>query len=380
MDRFDVCIVGAGVIGLAIASELSRHASMRGRSIVVLERESSFGQHTSSRNSEVIHAGIYYPQNSLKARLCVRGKQLLYEHCERYDVPHKRTGKLIVAQETQLTDLEQITIKAQANGVSDLTWLDRKELARLEPAVSASAALRSPSTGIIDSHRYMDSLLRLAEQSGVQFAPHTEVVGVEPVAAGFHIDCRILQRTQKERYSFIATTLINCAGLEAQALAGRIAGLPPECIPPLYLCKGDYFAYSGKSPFKHLIYPVPEKNTAGLGIHGTLDLSGQLRFGPDAHYVETLDYTVDPGKASRFAESIARYFPAISAQQLTPAYSGMRPKLVPADSPAADFQIEECSAKGFPGLLQLFGIESPGLTASLAIGEYVTTLVTARLN
>jgi L-2-hydroxyglutarate oxidase LhgO len=375
LDHFDICIVGAGVVGLAIACQLSRHPLLRKHSLVILERESGFGQHTSSRNSEVIHAGIYYPQHSLKARLCVRGKHLLYEHCSRHDVAFQRTGKLIVAQTTQAGELEQIADKAAANGVEDLRWLDFRALQELEPAVRGHTALLSPSTGIIDSHRYMESLLHLAQQAGAHYAPYTVVDAVEPTATAYQVQCRIGGNTEQESYRFTADSLINCAGLEAQSLASRIAGLPATCIPSLYLCKGDYFSYTGRSPFRHLIYPVPEKHITGLGIHGTLDLSGQLRFGPDANYVETLNYTIDPHKNIHFAQAIAQYFPDINANRLVPAYAGIRPKLVPAGAAAADFSIQEYSAVKLPGLIQLFGIESPGLTASLAIGEHVAELV-----
>ena len=375
MDSFDICIVGAGAVGLAIAYQLSSSVNFRHRSIVILERESNFGQHSSSRNSEVIHAGIYYATDSLKAKLCVRGKQLLYEHCERFDIPYRRLGKLIVAQENDSTQLQSVARQAMANGVTDLRWLDQRELQATEPAICAETALFSPSSGIFDSHSYMLSLLHLAQNNGVQFAPHTTVRSIERETNQFKIYTTIGTAGSAEPYQFHCRMLVNSAGLDAQSLAHKITGLAAESIPPLHLCKGDYFAYTGKSPFKSLVYPLPETNTQGLGIHTTLDLSAQLRFGPDTEYVEQIDYEIKASKATEFAAAVSRYFPAISADKLIPAYSGIRPKLTAAGEPAADFVIQKGEDFAMPGLIQLFGIESPGLTASLAIGEYVLSLL-----
>ena len=383
LDNFDICIVGAGVVGLAIAYQLSIAPATSDKSIVVLERESSFGQHTSSRNSEVIHAGIYYATASLKARLCVKGKAMLYEHCERYNVPYKRIGKLIVAQEKDTTQLEAIRLKAAENGVIDLQWLNKQELRKLEPTVCADAALLSPSTGIIDSHSYMQSLLHLAELNGVQYAPHTRVDAVEPGGGKFIVHTEVKLATHAEQasepYRFQCGTFINSSGLYAQALAQKVAGLSPDNIPPLHLCKGDYFSYSGKSPFRHLIYPVPEPNAQGLGIHATLDVSSQLRFGPDTEYVGSVDYAIDENKARDFARAISSYYPAVSVDRLSPAYAGIRPKLSAAGEPAADFIIHDELDSGIDGLIQLFGMESPALTSSLAIGEYVSEMVVRSL-
>ena len=377
MDKFDVTIIGAGVIGLAIARQLA--ARHHGRSIVVLEQESGFGQHISSRNSEVIHAGIYYPLNSLKAKLCLHGKQLLYEHCERHLVPYKRIGKFIVAQTNQVDALERLAANAAANGVADLQWVDGQELAKAEPAIRAHCGLYSPSTGIVDSHAYMQSLLHLAEQDGALFAPNTKVEGVDWDGSCFVIDCAVKQRDGIEPYRFQSSILINCAGLNATSVAALMNEFYPEPPPQMYPCKGDYFVYSGRSPLQHLVYPLPEKNGAGLGIHATLDLTGQLRFGPDANFIDDLHYRVDADKRSLFAAAVAEYLPSITPEQLLPAYAGIRPKLAAAGSQPQDFKIVSGAEHGIPGLIQLFGIESPGLTASLAIGEHVTNMTNTLL-
>jgi len=373
VDKFDICIVGAGVIGLSIARALSQ--THKHSSIVVLEQESGFGQHTSSRNSEVIHAGLYYPAESLKARLCVRGKHLLYEHCDQHGIPDKRLGKYIVAQEHQTHALEQLAANAATNGVVDLSWVSQQSLQKAEPALRASSALFSPSTGILDSHSFMQSLLALARSAAVEFAPFTTVEHIEWNLNTFTITNSIRHGATKEQYQFQSSILINCGGLYAAAIAATITGSSSILAPKIFFCKGDYFTYGSRSPLQHLVYPVPEKNASGLGIHATLDLSGQIRFGPDAQYIDSINYAVDPHKAVLFAQAISNYFPGISADKLVPAYAGIRPKLAPAGSPAQDFQIQDGRELFMPGLIQLFGIESPGLTASLAIGEYVRDLV-----
>ena len=375
LDRFDVCIAGAGVIGLAVALQLSNSRRFRNKAIVVVEREAGFGQHISSRNSEVIHAGIYYAADSLKARLCVRGKRLLYEHCQRHGVGCRQLGKLIVAEKSAMDELEALLLRALGNGVDDLQWLDRRQLQQREAAVEASYALLSPSTGIIDSHAYMQSLLYLAQNNGVEFAPYTEIEAVTRASQGFIVDTRIKDANNSEAYQFGCESFVNCAGLDAGSLAAKIEGGKPQGIPKIHLCKGDYFSYSAASPFECLVYPMPEKNAQGLGIHSTLDMAGQLRFGPDSEYVGERNYDVNPLKRESFAAAIATYFPAISAGKLQPAYSGIRPKLAARGEPAADFIIENYEEKGTPGLLQLFGIESPGLTASLAIADEVVQLL-----
>ncbi|MBT8145259.1 MAG: NAD(P)/FAD-dependent oxidoreductase [Gammaproteobacteria bacterium] len=367
-DHFDVAIIGAGVIGLAIAQRLSTADFMSNRSVLLLDQETSFGHHTSSRNSEVIHAGLYYPSGSMKAHLCVRGKELLYEHCQQFHVPHRQLGKLIVAGSAETGELERLMNQGNVNGVADLVILEGDELAALEPAVSGTAALFSPSSGIIDAHEFMVSLLRLAEDHGAVFAPRTRVVAVDTADGDFSVETQIAGDT---RYQFRCTSVINCAGLEATLLARKIDGVDEAVIPELHLCKGDYFSYQGASPFKHLIYPLPESNTVGLGIHATLDLAGRIRFGPDTTYLSDIDYRVRADKAAAFAEAISSYFPSIETSRLNPDYSGIRPKLAgPGESPA-DFMIQQVDQHGVPGLIQLFGIESPGLTASLAIAEQV---------
>ncbi|MCB1671769.1 MAG: NAD(P)/FAD-dependent oxidoreductase [Gammaproteobacteria bacterium] len=376
-DHFDVAVIGAGVIGLAVAQRLSAAPFMADRNLVLLDQEDGVGQHTSSRNSEVIHAGIYYPSGSLKAALCVRGRQLLFEHCQRYRVPCRRTGKLIVASERDSDSLLALQQQAANNGVDDLELLDSGALRRREAQVQADIALFSPSSGIVDSHAFMVSLLHLAQQQGAIFAPRTRVQGICRKVEGFEVTTRLKSSSGigDEDYRFTTTAIVCCAGLQGPALAKRIEGLDPQLIPQQFLCKGDYFSYSGKSPFQHLIYPLPEANTAGLGIHATLDLAGRLRFGPDTQYVDSEDYTVDPHKRQRFAEAIRRYFPMLDPLALQPDYAGIRPKLAGAGEPATDFIIQDTTEAGFPNLVQLFGIESPGLTASLAIGERVTAMV-----
>lgn len=380
MDKFDICIVGAGVIGLAIARSLSSNGALRNRSIVVLERESGFGQQTSSRNSEVIHAGIYYPPGSLKARFCVRGKQLLYSYCQQYDIPHKAIGKYIVAQADQIEQLKALKENAMANGVEDLRDIDQRDLRAIEPAVNAHCALHSPSTGIIDSHSFMLSLLHQAQRHGVEFAPYTEVESIEQYTDDFIVRCRISSRSVVEQYQFRANCVINCAGLQAHEVAQKILDADSPPVPAVYYCKGDYFSYALPSPLQHLIYPLPEKNTTGLGIHATLDMTGLLRFGPDTQYINNIHYNVDGNKAQQFADAIRSYFPRITPEHLLPAYAGIRPKLAPQGKPAGDFIIQQNASTQTARLIQLFGIESPGLTASLAIGEYVESLVADSLD
>lgn len=374
-DSFDICIVGAGVVGLAIAYELATRNKARSLSIVVLEQEPSFGQHVSSRNSEVIHAGIYYPATSLKAKFCVPGKEMLYAYCEQFAVSHRKIGKLIVAKSEEIDALERLRSLARENGVNDLQFLDGKELGKLEPEVRADAALLSPSTGIIDSHDFMQSLLHQAEIGGAHFSPYTRVREVARATDRFVVHCVLDEKRSPENYQFDCRYLVNAAGLEAQALAGNIEGVLGESIPALHYCKGDYFDYRPRSPFRHLIYPMPETNTVGLGIHATLDIAGQLKFGPDTEYIDCIDYRIDASKAQSFAERIADYFPDIEASDLKPAYSGIRPKLAPAGAPPADYIIQQQQEHGVPGLIQLYGMESPALTSSLAIARHVVECI-----
>ena len=369
-EHFDICIVGAGVIGLAIAFKLTHHPACKDGSILVLEQHKSFGEETSSRNSEVIHAGIYYPAGSLKAKTCVDGKQQLYAFCNQYNVPHRKIGKLIIAGKDQESALQDIKAKASANGVDDLRPLEGKDLLTLEPALKASCGLFSPTSGIIDSHAYMQTLLTLAENGGALFAPGTRVCQISRSAQGYDIstDC------QGERYTFQCDKVVNSAGLYAQELAGHIADFPLSEVPVQQRVKGSYFTLQGHSPFRHLIYPMPEANLKGLGVHVTLDMGGQVRFGPDTEEVEAIDYTVNSDKESSFRQTIAAYYPDIAKRQIQPGYSGIRPKIAHTQG-VVDFHIREYAAIGFPGLVQLFGIESPGLTASLAIADAVTQLL-----
>ncbi|NQD92011.1 NAD(P)/FAD-dependent oxidoreductase [Pseudomonas sp. CrR25] len=364
MDSIDTLIIGAGALGLACAARLAGPQ----RSCLILEAEKLIGSHTSSRNSEVIHAGLYYAPGSLKAELCLEGRERLYAWCMHHRVAHRRIGKLLVAvSAAEGGTLDALAQNAMACGVHDLQALDQRQLLRLEPAVRGVAALLSPSTGIIDSHAFLQSLLAAAEQQGAQLVLGSRVEQLEPSGDGWIAS----GRSAGEPFRLKAQRVINAGGLFAQQLARRTAGLAPAQVPPLHLCQGRYFAYSGRAPFQHLIYPMPEANTAGLGIHATLDLGGQLRFGPDTHYRETIDYQVDESLREPFASAIRRYFPGVDSARLTPGYSGIRPKLCGPGEPPADFLIQTPAAHGLAGLVNLFGIESPGLTASLAIAERV---------
>lgn len=376
MDRFEVTIAGAGVIGLAIAHVFTSSGRFKPGHILLVEQENRIGQHISSRHSEVIHAGIYYPPGSLKARCCVRGKALLYEFCDTYGVSYKKLGKLIISNDLEAEELEKLAANAEANGVTDLQRWDAQRLLREEPALRARHALLSPSTGILDSHAYMERLLQLSRDRGMVFAPNTRITSVLASAQGLEIVSEASnQGPGSSEFHFTSDLLINACGLQAQEMASRCQTLDPCHIPALYPCKGDYFSYSGRNPFKHLIYPIPEPNLQGLGIHSTQDLAGQLRFGPDSQYVESLDYDVDASKATRYAMAIRRYFPGIEESRLQPAYAGIRPKLSGPGQTAADFQIASPAEHGQPGLVELFGIESPGLTSSLALAEKVLDLV-----
>jgi len=361
MDSIDAVVVGAGVVGLAVARALA----LSGREVIVLEAEDAIGTHTSSRNSEVIHAGIYYPQDSLKARSCVDGRQRLYAYCASHGVPHRRCGKLIVASDaSQLEALESIRLRALANGVDDIAWLSREQTLALEPTLSAAASLHSPSTGIVDSHALMLAYLGDAESNGTMLALKSPLRQAQRQGEAI-----VLEVGGAEPTRLRARCVVNCAGLHAPSLARRIEGYPPEQAPGEYYAKGNYYALTGRAPFSRLVYPVPEPG--GLGVHITLDLAGQARFGPDVEWVERIDYQVDPRRGERFYAAIRRYWPALPDGALVPAYAGIRPKIVPQGAPAADFVVQGPRAHGVPGLVHLFGIESPGLTASLALAEEV---------
>lgn len=361
METVDTVVVGAGVVGLAIARQLA----IAGREVLILEAESTFGTQTSARNSEVIHAGIYYPQDSLKAALCVRGKKLLYRYCAERGITHRQIGKILIAtDESELSALARYAKQAAINSVP-LTSLSAADIHALEPAVNAVAGLYSETTGILDSHGLMLALLGDAERAGATLVTQT------PVEAGAADASGILLRTGgKEPLEFRCRVLVNSAGLYAQKLARCLRGLKSKHIPPTAYAKGHYFTFSGHTPFQHLVYPMPDH--AGLGIHVTLDLGGQCKFGPDvSSWPAVPDYTFDAGLADKFYRAIRRYFPALPDNSLLPGYTGIRPKVTGPTEPNGDFIIQGPAIHGIPGLMNLFGIESPGLTSCLAIAEQV---------
>jgi L-2-hydroxyglutarate oxidase LhgO len=367
MDRVECVIIGAGVVGLAIARRLAQ----AGREVIVLEAADAIGTVTSSRNSEVIHAGIYYPAGSLMARLCVAGRHALYDYCGDHGIPHRNSGKLIVATRPgELDRLRAIKAHAEANGVDDMQVLSSDDARALEPALSCEAALLSPSTGIIDSHSYMLALRGDAESAGAAFAFLAPLQGGRVATDGFELDVG-----GEAPMRLGCDMLINAAGLSAPAIARVIDGMPLDLIPSAYLAKGNYFSCNAKAPFSHLIYPMPEPG--GLGVHLTLDLAGQARFGPDVEWVDHIDYTVDPARAEKFYPAIRRYWPTLPDGALMPSYSGMRPKIVPPAVAVQDFVIQGSQVHGVAGLINLFGIESPGLTSSLAIADYVAEMAGA---
>lgn len=355
-------VIGAGVVGLAVARELATN----GIEVLVTERAEGIGTGTSSRNSEVIHAGIYYPAGSLKARLCVQGKHMLYDYCKTRGVEHRQLGKLIVAtDESEHETLRGILNKAQANGVNDLQWLDASRAQALEPALACSAALLSPSTGIIDSHGLMLAYQGDAENAGAQFVFHCPFDSAKTlVEGGFEVSFG-----GPDPMTLTCDMLINAAGLQAVATAKKIDGLDPSQVPQAYLCKGSYFNLQGKAPFDHLIYPVPQK--AGLGVHLTLDLGGQAKFGPDTQWVDAENYDIDMSRSEGFYEAVRRYWPELKDGALAPGYTGIRPKISGPTEAAADFCVSGQTDHGVAGLVNLFGIESPGLTASMAIAVEV---------
>ena len=366
MERAEVdCVViGAGVIGLACA----RRIAQAGCEVLILEAEGEIGSGVSARNSEVIHAGIYYPTGSLKARLCVAGRELLYAYCAEHGVTARKLGKLVVATATeQIPALHKLMDQARANGVDDLALLTADEARRLEPALSCVAAFHSPSTGIIDTHGLMLSLLGEAEARGAALARHAPVE-----RAWLEDDGRVrLAVGGAEPMQVTARLLVNAAGLGAQEIARNLAAYPAERIPPLHYAKGSYFSLAGRSPFSRLIYPMPE--AAGLGVHLTLDLAGQARFGPDVEWIDRLDYNVDPKRGDAFYSAIRGYWPGLRDGALQPAYAGIRPKIQAPGNPAADFRIDGPEIHGLPGEAHLFGIESPGLTSCLAIANEVAS-------
>ena len=364
MDKVECVVIGAGVIGLAIARRLAQ----AGREVIVLEAAEGIGTVTSSRNSEVIHAGIYYAAASLMARMCVSGKRALYQYCRDHGIPHRNCGKLIVATTPRETEkLQSIRAHAEANGVLDLQTLSGVDARTLEPALSCDAALLSPSTGIIDSHAFMLALRGDAEDAGAALAFHTPLLRAKAAANRIEIEAG-----GDAPIALECGLLVNAAGLSAPAVARGIDGMPIERIPPAYLAKGNYFSCHARAPFSRLIYPVPEPG--GLGVHLTLDMAGQARFGPDVEWVDSIDYAVDPARAERFYPAIRRYWPTLPDGALMPSYSGIRPKIVPPAVATQDFLIQGPRDHGVTGLINLFGIESPGLTSSLAIADHVGEL------
>ena len=364
MDKVDCIVIGAGVIGLAVARRLAQ----AGREVIVLEAAEGIGTETSSRNSEVIHAGIYYRAGSLMAQMCVSGKQLLYAYCGEHGIPHRNCGKLIVATTPKETEkLQSIRAHAEANGVLDMQLLAGEAARALEPALNCDAALLSPSTGIIDSHAYMLALQGDAEAAGAAFAFHTPLLRAKASAGQIEIEAG-----GNAPMTLQCDLLVNAAGLGAPTVARNIEGMPIELIPCAYLAKGNYFSCSVRAPFSRLIYPVPEPG--GLGVHLTLDMAGQARFGPDVEWVEAIDYAVDPARAERFYPAIRKYWPTLPDGALMPSYSGIRPKIVPPAVATQDFLIQGPRTHGVSGLINLFGIESPGLTSSLAIADHVGEL------
>jgi len=365
----DVAVVGAGVVGLAAAAALAA----AGRSVVVVERNRAIAQEVTARNSEVIHAGIYYPQGSLKAELCVAGRRALYERCERLGIPHRNLGKLIVAvRDDELPTLEDLHARAHANGVREVAFIDAAEVRRREPDVAAVGALDSPVTGIVDAHALSLSYAAEAERHGALFAMQTEVHAIEAIVGGYRLAAR---GSDGEAGDIVAAAVVNAAGLASDRVA-ECAGLDVDARGyRLHPCKGDYFSLAPGAPLRvaGLVYPVPA--AAGLGVHATLDLGGRIRFGPDAEYVSKLRYEVDAAKGAEFAAAVQRYLPRLQPGWLQPDYAGIRPKLAGPGEAFRDFVIEEESDAGLPGFVNLIGIESPGLTASSAIADRVVSLL-----
>ncbi|MCB1919337.1 MAG: NAD(P)/FAD-dependent oxidoreductase [Candidatus Competibacteraceae bacterium] len=361
MESIDTVVIGAGVIGLATARELA----LTGHEVLILEALEHFGMQTSSRNSEVIHAGIYYPPGSLKAQLCVEGKERLYRYCAARDIAHRRIGKLLVAcDEAELPELARYAERSAANSVP-LEPLTAAEIHQLEPAVRAVAGLYSPSTGIIDSYGLMLALLGDAERAGATLVTRTPVISGRLTPQGI-----VLRAGGDEPFELLCQGVVNAAGLFAQDMARRLDGFPADRIPPTFYAKGHYFTMSGRHPFQHLVYPMPDR--AGLGIHVTLDLGGQCKFGPDiSGWPTTPDEVFEPGLEDKFYQAIRRYYPDLPDSALQPGYTGVRPKITGPMEPAGDFMIQGPAAHGVAGLVNLFGLESPGLTAALAIARRV---------
>ncbi len=364
-EHIQCVVIGAGVVGLACARALAD----QGMDLVILEAEDAIGTQTSARNSEVIHAGIYYKTGSQKARLCKPGRDMLYDYCANYGIEHKKIGKLIVAtNDTQIEKLDEILQKGLANGVTDLTLVTKHDVAQLEAEVECVAALWSPSTGIVDSHSLMLSFLGDAEKKGAFLSIKSPVEGGRIENKGFSLDIGG-SSPMKIKCDYV----VNAAGFSAQTIAQRIDGIPPDTIPEQHLARGSYFILSGKSPFRHLVYPVP--SSSGLGVHVTIDLSGRAKFGPDVEWIDKVDYTVNLSSREKFYREIKKYWPSISKALLQPGYAGIRPRTYPSDGPPTDFIIQGHEIHNIKGMVNLYGIESPGLTSSLAIADKVVSLL-----
>jgi L-2-hydroxyglutarate oxidase LhgO len=365
IDKMDAAVIGGGVIGLAVARALA----IRGREVFLLEMERSVGTHTSSRNSEVVHAGFHYATGSLKARLCVTGRRALEAYLAENEIGYRRTGKLVVAtREDEVAVLQSYRERGMANGVESLSLLDASDVQALEPDIRCARALWSPATGIVDSHGLMAAFQRDAERCGAHVLLRSPVLGGRLTPAGIEL---LVGGPLPSTVCF--KTVVNSAGLWAQSVARSLAGFPAASIPPAHYARGHYFFLEGPSPFRHLVYPVAVRD--GLGVHVTLDLGGSARFGPDVEWIDRIDYTFDETRAPVFESEIRRYWPALPADALRPGYVGVRPKLGSPGSPAKDFVIQGPADHGVPGLVNLFGIESPGLTASMAIADHVVSLV-----
>jgi L-2-hydroxyglutarate oxidase LhgO len=378
MEQVDCVVIGAGVVGLAVAREMA----LQGRETILLEREASFGTISSARNSEVIHAGIYYPKDSLKAKLCVAGNRLLYEYCRSHQVSTNPCGKLIVAADaSQLDDLQAILFKAQNNQVPNIKMISGVQAKSLEPQLRCEAALLSASTGVVDSHGFMLSLLGGFEDAGGMVAYQSPFLSAKAIGnqaeGGFELSIG-----GSDGMTIQTKLLINCAGLSAPAVAQKIEGLSQEQIPKAYFAKGNYFSLSGKSPFSHLIYPIPEPG--GLGVHLTLDMGGQAKFGPDVEWLDIeeegqINYTVDPGRGDRFYAAVRQYWPGLKDGALQADYSGVRAKVVAPNQPAGDFCFDGPEQHQLQGLFNLYGFESPGLTSSLAIAQNLEAQIKSSL-
>lgn len=365
-EKVDCVVIGAGVVGLACARALAQ----RGRDVIVLERAEAIGTETSSRHSEVIHAGLYYPPGSLKARFCVAGREMMYRYMDERGIPYSRLGKLIVAtSDDQIAALERIRATAARNGVTNVQMLSAPAARAREPDLACVAALWSPSTGVADSHAFMLALQGDAEDHGAMIAFHAPVERGRLKGSGV-----LLEVGGAESMILEAQTVINSAGLHAQDMARRLDGFPEDQVPPTYYCKGNYYSLSGcRAPFSSLIYPAPEQ--AGLGVHLTLDLAGQARFGPDVEWIDAIDYDVDPARSAGFYAAVRKYWPGLPDGALQPGYAGIRPKVQAPGEPAADYVIQGPADHGIAGLVNLFAIESPGMTSSLAIADHVSDML-----